>query len=299
MSEYMQGDPDRQSVVVPFSDDEAVREDELITEDDKPAATEEERKTRWQKRQERLQAKLQEGKKAKEELEEERKAGAELRERLARLEGTVAANQNQPRRETPADGKDEFQRELDAIYEEQQSAYKAAQAEMKAGTLDDKRQAHYERIARDIEERKAGVFTRRAIAQTEPIRQQNQAQQVWVQKYPEVYQNSRAFAFAQGRAQTRMALGETITPDVVDEIMSETRAQFKLGGKPAPSQSERAKLSGVSASGAGSGGGQNGITLTPTLRKIAIAAYDHLPEEEAIKAWTNKTGKRLREKKAL
>lgn len=295
----MQGDPDRQSITVPFSDDEAVSDDQLITEDDKPGVTEAERKTRWQKRQERLQAKLQEGKQAKEELEAERKTGAELRERLARLEGAVAANQSQARREPAGDGKDEFQRELDAIYEEQQNAYKAAQAEVKAGTLDDKRQTHYERIARDIEERKAGVFTRRAIAQTEPVRQQHQAQQVWVQKYPEVYQNQRAFAFAQGRAQTRLALGETITPDVVDEIMNETRAQFKLGGKPAPTQSERSKLSGVSASGAGGGGGQGGITLTPTLRKIAIAAYDHLPEEEAIKAWTNKTGKRLREKKAL
>jgi len=39
--------------------------------------------------------------------------------------------------------------------------------------------------------------------------------------------------------------------------------------------------------------------MTKELRQMAIAAYDHLPEEEAIKAWTNKTGKRLREKKVV
>ena len=55
MSGFMQGDPDRNSIVVPFSDDETVREDELITDDDKPTDSFEERKTRKEKRQARLQ----------------------------------------------------------------------------------------------------------------------------------------------------------------------------------------------------------------------------------------------------
>jgi hypothetical protein len=299
MSDYMQGDPDRQSIVVPFSDDETVREDELIVEEDKPTDSVEERRTRRQKRQERLQGILQQGRKTAEELEAEKKSNAELRERLARLEGVVVATQQQPRRQEPTDGKDEFERELDEIYALQQNAYQAAQAEVQAGKFDAKRQAYYEGIARDIEARKTTVHTRRVLAQTEGARQQNQAQQVWVQKYPEVYQNPRAFQYAQGKAQTRLALGETITADVVDEIMTETKAQFKLGAKPAPSQSERSKLSGIAASGSGGGRSSSGVTLTKELRQMAIAAYDHLPEEEAIKAWTNKTGKRLREKKVV
>lgn len=299
MADYMQGDPDRQSVVVPFSDDETVRDDELLTDEDKPSDSFEERRTRKQKRQERLQGILQQGRKTAEELEAEKKSNAELRERLARLEGVVVATQNQPRQQAPADGKDEFERELDEIYQLQQNAYQAAQAEVKAGTFDEKRQRYYEGIARDIEARKSTVHTRRVLAQTEPVRQQNQAQQVWVQKYPDVYQNPRAFQYAQARAQQRLALGESITADVVDEIMNETKTQFKLGPKPAPSQSERSKLSGHASSGGGGGRSPEGVTLTKELRQMALAAYDHLPEAEAIKAWTNKTGKRLREKKLV
>lgn len=301
MSGFMQGDPDRNSIVVPFSDDETVREDELITDDDKPTDSFEERKTRKEKRQARLQGIIQQGKKNAEELEAERKNSAELRERLARLEGAVVAGQHQQRQAAPADGKDEFERELDAIYQQQQDAYQAAQAEVKAGTFDEKRQRYYEGIARDIESRKTNVHTRKVLAQTEGQRQQNQAQQVWVQKYPDVYRNPNAFQYAQGRAQQRVALGESITPQVVDEIMAETMTTFKIGAKPAPTQSERARLSGMPASGSGGGGRGDGggITLTPALKQMALAAYDHLPEAEAIKAWTNKTGKRLREKKAL
>lgn len=298
MADYFQGDPDKNSVVVPFSDDETVRDDQFIVDDDKPTDSFEERKTRKERRQARLQAKLQEGERAKEELEAERKEKAELRERLARLEGVVVASQSQ-RQAPPADGKDEFERELDEIYQQQQNAYAAAQAEVKAGTFDAKRQAYYEGIARDIETRKTTVHTRRVLALTEGARQQNQAQQVWVQKYPDVYRNQNAFQYAQGKAQQRLALGEQITPQVVDEIMTETMATFKIGAKPAPTANDRAKLSGMPASGGGGGGGKAGVTLTPVLRQMAIAAYDHLPEEEAIKAWTNKTGKRLREKKVV
>lgn len=298
MADYMQGDPDRNSVVVPFSDDEAVRDDELITEDDKPSASPEERQTRKERRQARLQGLIQQGKKNAEELEAEKKTSAELRERLARLEGVVIASQSRPA-PPPADGKDEFERELDDIYKQQSDAYTAAQAEVKAGTFNEARQRHYEGVARDIETRKANVHLRRMMAQTEPARQQNQAQQVWVQKYPEVYQNPRAFQYAQAKAQQRMAIGENITADVVDEIMNETRTTFKLGGKPPPTQSERAKFSGTPASGSGGGRGEGGLTLTKELRQMAIAAYDHLPEDEAIKKWTQKTGKRLRERKVL
>lgn len=296
MADYFQGDPDKNSVIVPFSDDETVRDDQLILDDDKPTDSFEERKTRKEKRQARLQGIIQQGKKNAEELEAERKSNTELRERLARLEGVVVANQHRPP-PPPADGKDEFERELDDIYQKQQNAYQAAQAEVKAGTFDAKRQAYYEGIARDIETRKTEVHTRRVLAQTEGSRQQNAAQQVWVQKYPEVYQNQRAFQYAQGKAQQRLALGDNITPAVVDEIMAETMTTFKIGARPAPTKNERAQLSGMPASGGGGGRSDGGMTLTPAMRQMAIAAYDHLPEEEAIKAWTKKTGKRLREKK--
>lgn len=293
-SNFMQGSGN-DAISVPFTDDESVKDDELIVDDDKPGESAEARQTRRQKRQERLQTKLQAGKKAEEELAAERAEKIELRERLARLEGIALA------RQAPANdgGKDPFEAELDAIYGEQQSAYAAAQAEVKAGSMTPERAQHYERVARDIESRKSRVHTRREIAQTDPQRQQSQAQQVWVQKYPEVYGNQRAFQYAQGRYQSRLALGENVTNATVDEIMEEAKAQFKLGPKPVATQSERARFGGVPSSGGGGGRSNEPVQLSREIRRMAIAAYDHLPEDEAIKAWTNKTGKRLREKKIL
>lgn len=59
-------------------------------------------------------------------------------------------------------------------------------------------------------------------------------------------------------------------------------------------------MSGIPSSGNGGGNsGPPGIKLTPELKRIAIAAYSELPEDEAIKKWVNTTGKRLREKKVL
>lgn len=289
---YSVGDPD--AIKVPFSDDES--EEALVTDDDKPGESPEERKARRERRQERLQTKLREGKKAQEELERERAEKQELRERLARLEGVVSATA----RQQPAnDGKDPFEAELDAIYDEQQSAYHAAQAEIAAGKMTPERTKHYERIARDIDTRRARVNARREIAMTEPLRQQQTARQQWEAKHPEVYGNPRAYEYAEGRFKQRRALGETITAAVVDEIMEEAKVQFKLGGKPAPSASERSRLSGTASSGSGGGGSKEPIALSRGLRKIALAAYDDLPEAEALKRWTEKTGRRMREKKQL
>lgn len=289
---YSVGDPD--AIKVPFSDDES--EEALVRDEDKPGESPEERKSRRERRQERLQLKLQRGKQAEEELERERAEKQELRERLARLEGVVAG---QGQRQPANDGKDPFEAELDAIYEEQQSAYQAAQAEIAAGKMTPERTKFYERIARDIDTRRARVNARREIALTEPLRQQQTARQQWEAKHPEVYGNPRAYEYAEGRFKQRRAMGETITSAVVDEIMEEAKVQFKLGGKPAPSASERARLSGTASSGSGGGGSKEPITLSRGLRKIALAAYDDLPEAEAVKRWTEKTGRRMREKKQL
>jgi hypothetical protein len=293
---YTMGDPD--AINVPFTDDENVRDEELITDADKPGESPAERATRKQRRQERIQLKLQEGKQAKEELERERAEKQELRERLARLEGVVSATQRSSQNDN---AKDPYEAELDAIYTEQQAAYATAQAELAAGKMTPERTKHFERVARDIESRRGRVFARREIAMTEPIRQQNQARQQWEQKYPEIYSHSRAYEYAEGRFKQRRALGDNITNQVVDEIMEEAKVQFKLGAKPAPTVSERARMSGTASSGGGGGSSKEPITLSRELRKIAIAAHggDGVSDEDAIKRWTAKTGKRMRERKQL
>jgi hypothetical protein len=301
MSDYMQGNADN-AVAVPFSDDESDKDKSKIEdlEEDSPTATPEERVTRKQKRQARIQSMLQEGKQSKEELAALRNEQANTRAELAQLRGYVAAQQQQRAPANDVDGKDPYERRLDSIYERQSEAYNAAQAELKAGTFTAERQAHYERVAREIESAKTAVHTERVVDSRTHAQRAETAQQVWVQKYPDVYNNKQAFQYASATYQRRLALGEHATNDMVDEIMNETLTTFRLGKvRSAPSASERSRMSGLPSAGGGGGGSKSGIVMNPTFKKMATAAYPDLSEAEAERKWVNGPGKRLREKKVL
>lgn len=278
-------------IEIPFSDDEVVRDDELIVDDAK--ASPEEKMKRSEARKARAAERERERKQQAEELRALRESSAKTAQELAELRGFVAARQAPA---APADGKDEFERRLDAVYEKQENAFKAYQAEMAAGTFTPERKKHYEQIAREVESEKAAVNAERVLAARAPLQQQASARQIWEQKYPEVYGNPQAFKYAQATFHRRDALGEKVT---VEEIMDETMATFKLGPKK-PAASERSRLSGIPSSGAGGGDRSGeGIVMTPVFKQMATSKYSHLPEAEAIKQWVNNEGKALRAKKVI
>ncbi len=295
----MQGDPDRQSIAVPFSDDETADKPEDLLEDAPATASPEERLTRKQKQQDRIKRILDDGKKNGE-LVRELKERDERREReLAELRAQV----NRPPPQPQSSGKNPYDEQLDKIYERQGEAYNAAQAEIKAGTWNAERQKHYEKVARDIESEKTRVHIAHGIEMQRMSQRAENAQQIWVNKYPEVYGNQRAYQFAEATFNRRRALlepGQAVSADLVDEVMAETMATFKLGKRQAPTASEKSRLSGVPSSGGGGGSSRSeGVHMTPELKRMAIAAYSELPEAEAIKKWVNGPGKRMREKKLL
>lgn len=295
MNDFMEGNPDGESKAVPFSDDDA-DEPELA-----PTATPEERLTRLQRKTERMNTALRENKKNLERVRELETRDQQRERELAELRGMVAANNN-ALYARQGDAKDPYESRLDAIYAQQTNAYTAAQAEIKAGTFTPERQAHYENVARHIEAEKIRVHTERAVAQASASQGAEVARQLWVNKYPEVYNDQRAYKFAQATFERRKALlapGEAITNAMVEEAMEEARTQFKLGGKPAPSASDRARLSGVPSAGGGGGRSGGDITMTPELKRMAAAAYPDVDPAEAEKRWKAKTGKKLREKKVV
>lgn len=299
MADYMQGDKDT-GTTVPFSDNETEVKDvaEVLVEDDNPAASPQERLTKKQKRQERLQKLLQEGNQNKEELGKTKSELSELKSQLSRLEGFIAAQQAQQAQQRQQ-GADPYKARLDAIEARRKDAWKAAQAEVKAGTMDESRTAYYESVSREIEEEKSQVMVERELARREPVQQQNNARQRWVNQYPEVYANQNAFQWAAARSQMRVAEGEQLTDAVAHEILQEARVRFKLGGKAPPSASEKDRFSGVSSSGSSASNDNAGIRMTPEYKRMATALYDHLPEAEAIKKWVNGPGKNLRAKKVI
>jgi len=284
-------------VEVPFDDDETVRDGELITDPAK-LADPEEQKARAERRKERAAERERERKEQAKELEELRARDAKRERELAELRGFVAGRTQD---QTPR--KDPYTERLDDVYRRQQEAYLAAQAEVKAGTFNEDRSAHYERIARELETEKGSIHAERVLASHAPQQQVQIARQRWQEKYPEVYGNQRAYQFAAASYERRKALlepGQEPTAEMVEQSMEEARTQFRLGAKRPPSASERERLSGLPSSG--SGGGSNsggGVVVTKDLRKMATALYSDLPEDEAVKKWASTVGKSLREKKVL
>lgn len=302
MSDYMQGDHDKSVAVVPFSDDDAATEkpDELL-EEDKADASPEERIQRKARRNERISNILREGKKNAEENRALREEQEALKLQLAEIRGQLTATARQ--RPSNDNAKDPYEERLDAVYAKQREAFAAAQAEIKSDQWTPEREKYYERIAREVETEKIRINNERLHESSRHAARAEQAQQVWVQKFPEVYANERAYRFAEASFRRKQALlepGQTPTNEMVEEVMNEAITQFRLGPKKAPTASERSRLSGVPSSGTGGGGAPSGgVQMTPLLRNMATAAYSDLPEAEAVKKWAQNEGKRLREKKIL
>lgn len=295
---YMSTDKDP---VVPFSDDEVVRDDELIVDEDKPGISPEEKKARAERRKERAQQRERERKEQAEELKKLRERDEQRERELAELRGAVS-RQHQPA--PPAE--DPFKARLEALSEKQLNAHTSYQAELAAagGKLSEARARYWHKTGLELEEERTTIFAERAIAQrearAEPIRRQEQAQQIWVQQYPDVYGNPTAYQFAEATFKRRQAMGDRVTNDLVHEVMQETRAQFKLGPKPAPTATEKARLSGTASSGGGGGGSSAaGIQMTRDFKKMAEAMYSDLPPEKAHQKWVDEVGKPLRARKVI
>lgn len=279
---------------IPFSDDETVNDDQLIVEDDSPDASFAERAERKKKRSERIKKMLDEGTQSRERATRLEAELAGLKGEMERMKGALSVRQAPP--QTP--GKDPYEARLDAVYAKQNEAYIAAQAEVKANTFTAERAKHYERIAREVETEKSAIHAERAIASTLPALRQDQVRTGWANRYPEVYNNPRAFQFAKATFERRTAMGDYPSNDLTEEVLKETMATFRLGKRAAPSASEKAALSGMPSSGGG-GGGSSGVHMTPELRSIAIAANPGMREEDAVKHWVNTVGKKMREKRML
>ena len=293
-------------VEVPFSDDENVRDDELIVDDPQLALTNPVlHKERQEKRRARAGERERERKEQAAELAALKEQASKSQRELAELRGYVAGN---ARRQAADSGKDPYEERLDAVYARQKEAYTSYKSELIAAGdkgLPAAREKHYEQLSREIESEKQTIHTERVMDSRAPAQRLQTARQKWEDEFPEIYSNPRAKQFAEAHYRQREALlpdGAAPTPEMVREAMAAARAQFKIGPKPAAaSASERSRLSGIPSSGTGGGGGgdSGGVQMTKDLRKMATALYSDLSEEEAMKKWANGPGKELRKQKIL
>lgn len=248
--------------------------------------------------------KKQERKKLLDELESTRQERAQLAERLARLEGQQSVLLQQ-RGQVDQTDEDPFDAELQQLQDEHAAAFQAYQSKGANRTQADT--DAYNRKAREIEKKKLVIGARMANAADgiRPVNPNEAIQAVLRAENPDIYDNAKAFAYAQNEFNRMRILGHPDTRETFNKAMNATREALNIApprGAP-PSETRRRQFEGGPRGRSGGGDTEEkagSITMTAPLRKIARAAYPGLPEVEAYKKWAKTAGpaylKAIREK---
>jgi len=274
-------------------DDEEEEDDAVEVEEDEEeedvVVVQPPRKPRQERRRERLSL-----------LEAKREADtqlAEMRERLARIEGENSARERlTPKGESPPDP---YEREVDRISREQNmvnTEFSALPPEQQQA-----REAEFRKRWHDLDREKLRIIARSEFErsgggqrQVDPERAAYQA--ALRMQHPDLFPTDRpnvTKAF-QAEYQRLVLVGHADHPDTVKLAADNTRKAFRMPipGRPAPTVQERARLSGQrsSSGGAPTGSGPTKIKITKEIRMLATAAYPNLSEKDAVARWAKRVG---------
>lgn len=198
--------------------------------------------------------------------------------------------------------RDPFEDELNGIDEQEKSLGIQFEADRAAGRLTKASLDEYHAKARYLQNRKSQIAANRAIREVVPeLLQQQQAQHFRLQ-YSDVYSSPQATAYAQGRYQQYLALGEQDSPQLVEKAMNEARIQFKMAGANhmSPTAKDRAQLTGVSGGGTLKTKTDNTVRMGKAEKAMAMAMYGEKfngDEKKVYETWAKGPG--LRAKKAM
>lgn len=182
---------------------------------------------------------------------------------------------------------DQFQQELDSINEREKALGVQWEMDKAAGRLKDKALVDdYDRKAREIQDQKSQVSTRRALRDMLPaITREQQALQLRTQ-YSDVYSNPQAITYAEGAYKMLLARGEQDGPGLLDKAMNQARTEFKLAGANymKPTQSDKDKFAGVSGTGNRPSPDRQ-VRMTKAEKQMAEAMYIDTAGGDQKKAW--------------
>lgn len=244
-------------------------------------------------------------------LEEERELSRKTREELAELRGRMSQLGDQSMRvqHSGAPPVDQIQAQIDATFQEEsrlrreaQSIYDAA-ASGRGGQVTDDTRREFEQRYQQLTQRRQELTTAkvmrdhniRPVDPSEGVRAAIQAQ------YADVYGNPQAAQYVGGLWQQYRAEGHKDTPELLKLVMGKTRERFKLkgpNGNLEPSSEARKNKYRSASSGGGAGGsaGQrqsNTVRMTPEMKGIAEAHYEHrqdLSQRQKHELWAKKIG---------
>lgn len=274
-------------------------------EDDSDDAPEEtERATRLEKKQERkrLRDEAEELRRENQRLRDEREdrvaRGVERTEQLTRaaVERLTGGAQQQS---------DPLEREMKIVTDAEDALLGEYNALNAAGKMTAESETRLKTRARQIEEAKHDVMTRRSLARQgiqrvdpEQAHRESVARQLR-EEHQDVYANEKAVQYAQGEYQRLQALGHPDSKKTHDMAMDAAREQFKLGGRSRSRDDlevDRRRFSGQSKQ-AGAGGGKTAKSVQVKKGShewnMALAFSSHiknLSDEQKVQRWVNRVG---------
>lgn len=197
---------------------------------------------------------------------------------------------------------DPFDSELDQLNEREKALGVQWELDKAAGRLKDKALVDdYDRKAREINDQKSQVNTRRALRDMMPeVTRQQQAMQLRTQ-YSDVYNNAQAITYAEGAYKMLLASGEQDGPQLLDKAMNQARIQFRMPGANymKPTQSDKDKLTGIPGGG-GRNTVDNRVRMSKAEKQMAMAMYGDAvngDEKKAYEKWARGPG--LKAKKEM
>lgn len=249
--------------------------------------------TRKEKKQERLRM--------RDENAQLRAESIQMRERLARLEGAHSAMSRQGEERDETDAQDDLDAALDQRLTELQDQHTAAWRQLQArgqnATQADK--DAYAKTIRAIDKEKVRVTTEAIVAQRmAEVQATTQGEVIKAQirqQYADVYGNPNAVQYAEGEYRKLVASGHKGGPDTLDRAMKEARHAFRMTREPPPSATQRARFAGPPRGRGGPGGAEpESIKMTPELRRMANAAFSHVPDQnKRYELWAKGPGKAM------
>jgi hypothetical protein len=240
---------------------------------------------------------------------QERAAAAEAR--AAQLEAQQQAYlQQQHMQAAQAQSQQQVSQAEQRYRDDLKTFYQALEASKRAdGTLAPEHAADFERKAMELKEREFQIMSAKYGTNQQVNPQQIAAYVEGEQlkaKYADVLSNQAARSWGEGRlyqlASERGLTAQNITKaqyyELLEEAAEETRQRFGLGNRrraPAPDAATKARFSGVPARSNGGNGETIRVTVGSHQRRMAMARYPDLSEEEAVKKWAHGPGKRAQQ----
>lgn len=190
-------------------------------------------------------------------------------------------------------GPDELTQRENALHETQRALGIEFEVLRASKQLTTAKAEEYDKKARELNQELSNIAAQRAVRGVLPELVRAQEERHYQTLYADVHSNPNALRYAKARFEMLAARGEPQSPQLVERAMNDARVTFGLGGqRSAPTDAERSKYTGASAS-ASTRGTSPRVKLGKAEQSMAMAMYGDKvggDEKKAYAMWAKGPG---------